>query len=1157
MPTSVQLIGRGLASGVAVVSTIVSAPQGPAALLRVLGWDTPPGAPDIGLANFSAGDLADKLASLNIAASGSAGSGGVSLDIHYAEVFTSLTNALTSLHGLSAGFTAPADYLNKTQIQSHFLPRLFDFLVATQLAAATPFTAMIAQLAGLMTVEAYDADPAIYQVAHLRPVIHWNRISDLFTAPVSRIRAEYHWATPQFDADRLIDNLGALVALLGLPPLARPLPARVEAQLSGGVPPAPGAPELTQLFFSFVRGAEINGLDVGVSLYPLRAAAGGSPGLGISPYLRGTTDKTIALTDRLSVVFDASVDLNQGIAAQLRPGQPTTITVGLLAGALSTTTSDHATLHLTYTNPAGALGLLVIEGDNGITSQSVSFGGGVAVSGGVVTPIIEASISGGHLKLDPSQTDSFIAKVIPVNIDVDFDFGVGWSGTNGFFFRGSASPAVTIGLHESLGPFTVDTLHAGLDTGQPGVLSLELSLSGKGGLGPFTVTVDRIGIRAAVAFHTGNLGPIDLDIEFKPPNGLGMELDAGLIAGGGYLSIDSAKHRYAGILDCSIADIVQVKVIGVLDTVLPDGTPEYSLLLVITTDFPPIQLGFGFTLNGVGGIGGVNRTLATNALRAGLRAHHLDSVLFPQDPIENAPQIISDLASYFPPADGRYVFGPMFELGWGTPTLITASVGVILEIPDPVTIAILGQIKLALPTADVGLIELNIDVLGIIDFGAHLLTIQGSMYDSRVLIYSVSGDMGLMIAWGANPNFAFSVGGLNPRFQPPPNFPQLARCCVAIGLGDNPRLSANSYFAVTSNSTQFGANVDLYASAGGFAIHGWVGFDALFIFAPFSFIIDFSAGFDVSFEGDSLAGIHVDGTLAGPHPWHVHGDASFHILFIDISASVDLSWGDRDAVALPPVTVVPELQKALANPQSWSTKLPSDATQAVSLRPRPPGDKTLIVHPAGTLEVRQKVVPLGQTITKFGNAAPADGNLFTISAVAVNAKTETQYWLTDMFAIGQYTDLTNDQKLTAPSYQPFNSGVAIGSSDVVTSRDVQCVVAYQDGYIDGDDTGMRVRQTYVVPIEIVLAYARLGAGFVSAARTKGSTAFTPPGTVSTVSCSELGYVIASTNDLSVRSDIVAAAVSHYEAHSALAAHLAANPADRGLLQVVTVSEVAA
>jgi hypothetical protein len=71
------------------------------------------------------------------------------------------------------------------------------------------------------------------------------------------------------------------------------------------------------------------------------------------------------------------------------------------------------------------------------------------------------------------------------------------------------------------------------------------------------------------------------------------------------------------VLELSIADVVTVKVIGVLDTILPDGSPGYSLLFIITFDLPPIQLGFGFTLNGVGGLGGVNRTMVISALQAG------------------------------------------------------------------------------------------------------------------------------------------------------------------------------------------------------------------------------------------------------------------------------------------------------------------------------------------------------------------------------------------------------------------------------------------------------------------------------------------------------------------------------------------------------------
>ena len=1149
------LLGRALG----LLERFLQTETGPKQLLADLGWTLPQGVDDIGLAALDVSAVVAKLSSVNVAIATNAGS--LEIDAQYADLLVEVAHFLSELDGIGATLNAPGDFLVKTNVAAELPLRLVDFLVVQLVTQEARLVFELASVFGIFELAQYEPDPTIYQSRHLRCTVHWERIPRVFSDPKGLLKDIYLWGTAQYEPETLTMALGALLQVLSVDTAVRPLPRRVEELLSDAAVPEADTDPATQVFINVAKGLGVSTVDAGVSLYGMRSTTPGGTdaGLGITPFLNGTPDLTFPISSRLSVEFDASLDLRSGLALVVRGGSTPTIKSNLTSAAgVADAVSGHVQTTLHYREPSGKkLAILSISDGFGLEATEFALSGGANISGGVLSPTVLAQLEGGHFFIDGSQMDSFLAKIIPISIDVNFDFGVGWSGAYGFFFEGSASPTVTIGVHESLGPFTLDTVHVGLDIGQGDTLPIELSLSGKGDLGPFKVSVDRIGMNVAVAFHRGNLGPADLSLAFKPPNGLGMELDAGLISGGGYLYIDTPKHRYAGILECSIADLVQVKIIGVLDTVLPDGTPEFSLLLVITTEFPPVQLSFGFTLNGVGGVGGVNRTMSTDALRAGFRAHQLNSVLFPSDPIDNAPQIISDLSGFFPPADGRYIFGPMFELGWGTPTLITLSVGVILEIPDPIKIVILGEIKLALPTTEAALIELNIDVLGIIDFGAHLLTIQGSMYDSRVLVFSISGDMGLMLSWGDDPNFAFSVGGLNPRFEPPPNFPQLSRCCVSIGDGDNPRLSASTYFAVTSNSAQFGANVDLYAAAGGLSIHGWIGFDALFIFSPFSFLIDFSAGLDIAYDGDSLASIHVDGMLAGPRQWHVHGDASFHILFIDISASVDLSWGDTDPVALPPVNVLPDLEKAFANPQSWSTKLPSDATPAISLAPRPPGDTTLVVDPMGTLEAREKVVPLGQTITKYGNAKPADGTLFTISSVTVNGKAEAQHWLTDMFAIGQYTDLSDDKKLTAPSYQQFTSGIAIGSSDVDTSRDVQCVIAYQDGYIDGDDTGMRLRQTYLLPLETHLAYSRLGAGFVSATRTKGVSQFTPPGTTSAVTTSELRYAIASTEDLSLRSDILATPVTQFEAQSTLRAHLTANPADRGSVQVVAINEVAA
>ena len=47
----------------------------------------------------------------------------------------------------------------------------------------------------------------------------------------------------------------------------------------------------------------------------------------------------------------------------------------------------------------------------------------------------------------------------------------------------------------------------------------------------------------------GNLGPLQLDVGFKPPNGVGLAIDGGGFAGGGYLFLDPGRGEYAGALE--------------------------------------------------------------------------------------------------------------------------------------------------------------------------------------------------------------------------------------------------------------------------------------------------------------------------------------------------------------------------------------------------------------------------------------------------------------------------------------------------------------------------------------------------------------------------------------------------------------------------------
>ena len=77
----------------------------------------------------------------------------------------------------------------------------------------------------------------------------------------------------------------------------------------------------------------------------------------------------------------------------------------------------------------------------------------------------------------------------------------------------------------------------------------------------------------------------------------------------GFLSFDVAKGEYSGAMFLEFQGGIAVKAFGLLTTRMPDGGKGYSLVVIISAEgFTPIQLGFGFTLTGIGGLLAINRT---------------------------------------------------------------------------------------------------------------------------------------------------------------------------------------------------------------------------------------------------------------------------------------------------------------------------------------------------------------------------------------------------------------------------------------------------------------------------------------------------------------------------------------------------------------------
>jgi hypothetical protein len=1150
MPSSVDLSIARLGNVVSDIAALLDRPDGPADVLARLGWNLPPDADDVGLAALDLDDLVSAVE--NLEALLTTDSTGDDIDAAYLQVGSALAAFLQGLDTVVNDFSAGGDYLTKTDIVGQFVPRLLDYCVVSALHSASMAPLGLLMFLGVIELHPYQADPTVYQVAHVRQTVNWERVPRLFSDVRGLLAEVFQWGQSAADPAQIVSALGTIVSGLAASVGMRALPRRAEAALVGHDVPEADTDPMLQVLLSITKALDLSGMDVGISLNGLRPTSPGGTDAGIAfaPFIVGGGDLSVPISDRMTFGIDSSLDVGSGVAFVFRAGSPPAMRSNLATGGVAESLDGHIVATLTVGNADHTpISMLTVADGLGITVGSIGVRGGADINSGQLSALVSAALTGGVFSLSTKHLDSFLATLIPLDVTVDFNLTLGWSSAHGLFVEGNASPHFDIGLNTDIGPFHLGVLHLALVLGQPD-LPLEISFDGGAALGPLQVAVQRLGLTADLAFQRGNLGPVDLQLGFKPPTGLGIQIDVGLAAGGGFISFDPTQGRYSGCLDVTIVDLIAVKVIAVLDTKLPDGSTGFSFLMIITFEFPPIQLGLGFTLNGVGGIGGVNRTMDIDALQAGLRAHTLDDILFPSDPVADATKIISEIESFFPPQQGRYLFGPMFSIGWGTPTLLDLEVGAILEVPDPIRLAILGEIKASIPSAELPIISLKIQVLGTIDFGLQKLAIDGTMYDSYLLAFQLGGDMALRLSWGGSPNFLFTLGGFNPHFSPPPDVPALNRLSVSLGSGDNPRLAASAYLAVTSNSLQFGANVDAYASAGGFAVHGFIGFDALFIFSPFSFEFDFSAGFDISYDGASFAGVTLTASLAGPTPWHLHGSASLHFLFFSVSASIDLSWGDSNQATLPPAAVLPELTAALGDTRNWSVALPTGAP-AVTLRKISTAPTDIVVQPTGVLEVREIVVPLDTPITKFTNATPTDGTQFAITDVRLNQHAVTFTPKQEDFAPAQFTDMSDADKVSAPSYELFDAGVRLGDAPLTNGKDAPRTIQYVTKIIDDYQLVSRVIGIY--PLSGVLQTALTGTRLAAATADTGLRSFTV-GVPDPISVERPTFVVASTIDLSLRTDVLQSATTYYQAQAAMADYLAANPSERDNVQVLPTHE---
>lgn len=207
-------------------------------------------------------------------------------------------------------------------------------------------------------------------------------------------------------------------------------------------------------------------------------------------------------------------------------------------------------------------------------------------------------------------------------------------------------------------------------------------------------------------------------------------------------------------------------------------------------------------------------------------------------------------------------------------------------------------------------------------------------------------------------------------------------------------------------------------------------------------------------------------------------------------------------------------------------------------------------------------------ISRFGQAPPAGPRRFTITNVNLGGQEQTGTAVKDFFAPAQFIELTDDQKLSRPSFEAMDAGISFGSEAIMFTSDTKDWLEVKtiefETWIMDSETGEARRSEaekpqpqqpplfYQLSHTLLLQQARFGAAGSSALRQTGKAKYRAT-TTGKYQVAKEGWSIVTTSDLTQQP--VRKPMSYSEAVESLRQLQQQEPAKAGELSILRLSEV--
>ncbi|MCY7393419.1 MAG: hypothetical protein LH647_18565, partial [Leptolyngbyaceae cyanobacterium CAN_BIN12] len=396
-----------------------------------------------------------------------------------------------------------------------FPRRLTDFLILDYFDRLNPELHETLLLLGLIE---HEPNPTPGQPMRL---VNWQNLERFLNKPGQIANDVYRWDT-DFNTDKFLLRLEGLMRAAILPGGLYPQPVSTKTLLGNT---SFDLPELRLPLFQKGLTPETYS-QFGITFTPAEAQGGKPKGIALLPYIIGSATFDFAVCEKGELIFESNADI-KGMGLIIRPP--------LNAEGILNATGNFRTA-IQIREKADRTDEIILIGSKGGTRLSVQ---GLGITWfaqnlqGKPDLGVEASLKAIRLVISPGEGDGFLSKILSgLNVQAEAGLALGITLLSGVTLQGGAKLAIEINTHIELGPVEIQALRLGLAPTNDR-LRLEAGAIFKFNLGPLKAVVENIGLQSDLQFRQGNLGPAQLDVAFKPPNGVGLSVDAGVVKGGG------------------------------------------------------------------------------------------------------------------------------------------------------------------------------------------------------------------------------------------------------------------------------------------------------------------------------------------------------------------------------------------------------------------------------------------------------------------------------------------------------------------------------------------------------------------------------------------------------------------------------------------------